>query len=532
MAKISAAAAANRPGYAKEVPMSKHYDVVVLGAGASALTTAALLARRSWRVLVLGQGHRPAGYAFDGLPLARRAFTLLAGASPALTRVLVELAQSQTFRRHLRAVDPMLQVLLPGRRIEMPPATDLFASEVDREFPEVRRVVDELYAELARTNAAADAVFERDVVWPPGGFWERRETARAMARLPHLEEDPRALLAEFPREHPYRTVVEVTARFSADCAGELSSFAVARLHGAWTRGLSCLEGGEDELCDFLAERVRAHGGEVALSDRADNIVVRSGRAAAVVFGEKQAGVQFVVTDETAASLVELAQPYELSRRAMAAMPVVRPAARRFVVSMVVRDEGLPAALGREAFVVPHAPSLDGAIHLQRTVPRDAPEGTSLLVAETLLDAESPRELDEAIETARARVMAALEPVLPFYERHVLVADSPHDGLPIWDFRGGSRALVDRSLARRTGASAEPEPMQAVYAVETHSLAGLAGGPLRGPLGNTFVVGTSTMPALGQEGELLAAWSVARIITRTDRKKERMRREMWSKVELG
>jgi hypothetical protein len=56
--------------------------------------------------------------------------------------------------------------------------------------------------------------------------------------------------------------------------------------------------------------------------------------------------------------------------------------------------------------------------------------------------------------------------------------------------------------------------------------------LRTPLGNAFVGGRSAMPALGPEGELLAAWSVARIITRTDRKKERMRREMWSKVELG
>ena len=33
--------------------MSKHYDVVVLGAGVSALAAAALLARRSWRVLNL-----------------------------------------------------------------------------------------------------------------------------------------------------------------------------------------------------------------------------------------------------------------------------------------------------------------------------------------------------------------------------------------------------------------------------------------------------------------------------------------------
>jgi hypothetical protein len=64
------------------------------------------------------------------------------------------------------------------------------------------------------------------------------------------------------------------------------------------------------------------------------------------------------------------------------------------------------------------------------------------------------------------------------------------------------------------------------------LNGLAGEPLRTPLGNAFVVGRSTLPALGQEGELLAAWSASRIITRTDRRKEKMRRDMWSKVELG
>jgi phytoene dehydrogenase-like protein len=430
----------------------------------------------------------------------------------------------------------MLQVLMPDRRLEMPPATDLFAREIDREFPEVRRVVDELYVELAKTNAAADAVFERDVTWPPGGFWERRETLRAMASLPHLSPRSaaeRPLLAELPREHPYRSVVEVTARFSADVGGELSPFAVARLHGAWTRGLSCLDGGEDELADFFVERVRAHGGEVALTDRADKIVVRSGRASGVLaFGDDTpTGMQFLVTGDTTTSLLELAQPYEPPRRLLALLPALTTSARRFVVSALVRDEGLPVALGQEAFIVPRPPSLDGAIHLQRTTPRDAPKGTSLLVAETLLES-SGRELDEDLETARKRVMATLEAFLPFFERHLLVVDSTHDGLPLWDYRSGERVLVDRSLLRRGGAVAEPEPMQPLHAIEPGWLGGLAGELLRSPLGNAFVVGRSVMPALGQEGELLAAWSVARIITRTDRKKERMRREMWSKVELG
>jgi hypothetical protein len=48
----------------------------------------------------------------------------------------------------------------------------------------------------------------------------------------------------------------------------------------------------------------------------------------------------------------------------------------------------------------------------------------------------------------------------------------------------------------------------------------------------LLVGRSVLPALGQEGQLLAAWGAARLITRTDRRKERMRRDMWSKIEIG
>src|ERR1700722_11393231 len=139
--------------------MAKHYDVAVLGAGIGALAAAALLARRSWRVLVLGQGWRSSAYQYDGVTLARRTFTFLAGSSPTWARILAELAQSQTFRQHVVGLDPMFQVLAPRLRLEVPPHVQLFAREIDRAFPEVRRVVDELYAELARTNAAADMVF-------------------------------------------------------------------------------------------------------------------------------------------------------------------------------------------------------------------------------------------------------------------------------------------------------------------------------------------------------------------------------------
>jgi hypothetical protein len=85
----------------------------------------------------------------------------------------------------------------------------------------------------------------------------------------------------------------------------------------------------------------------------------------------------------------------------------------------------------------------------------------------------------------------------------------------------------------SGGSLEPEPMTPRFRVTpSDRLFGIAAEPLRTPMTNVFVAGRSALPSLGQEGELLAAWGVSRIITRTDRRKEKMLRDMWSKVELS
>jgi phytoene dehydrogenase-like protein len=513
---------------------SKHYDVVVLGGSVGALAAAALLARRSWRVLVLGQGWRRPTYTFDGNVLTRRPFTLLSASSPAWGRILVELAQSQTFRRRLSPLNPMLQVLAPDMRLDLPPDTQLFAREIDREFPAVRRVVDDLYAELARTNAAADAAFERDAVWPPGGFWERRETARVLATLPYL--DGTDFLAEFPREHPFREVVTAPARFACDLEGNVPPFALARLHGAWTRGVSHLASGEDELVDFLLERVRAHGGDTRLGDRARELVHKGGKVRGVIVDGDDAPVvvTFVVSDQPSRDLLDLAQSFTPGR----ADGEIETVGGRFVVSMVVRPEGLPHQLATESFLLPKS---GNPVHLQKAA--TGPSSNVLLVAETLID-----DPDRAVmERARTDILRTVMDFLPFVEKHLVVCDSPHDGLPLWDFRSskaadavrvgdkawGLRALrIDRARLRATGGSLEPEPMIPRFRVTPPQLEGLAGEHIRTPLGNVFVTGRSVLPALGQEGELLAAWGVARIITRTDRRKEKMLREMWSKVELS
>lgn len=541
---------------------SKHYDVIILGRSIGALTAAALLARRDFTVLVLGQGERPSTYRLESRVLQRRSFTMLSASSPVWARVVVELAQSQTWKRRLSQADPMMQVVAPRRRLELAPDMNLLGREIDREFPELRRVAGEFYAELGRVNGAADEAFERDAVWPPGTFWERRETGRYAAMLPYVRAEPDAdLLVEFPRGHFFRQVVTAPVLFGTNLSALPPPFAVARLHGAWTRGLHVLGRGEEELEEFLVDRITAHGGLCHLGDRGSALHLRRGAAAGVILdGDTQpTGADFVLTDGDGESLAALAGGEGIHKRAQREWPRITSSIGRFVLSLIVRREGLPDPLGEEIFFLPgerggqrsslsFRPSAPGsasaqaarlasavrssrppvapryAVHLQRVGPRTGDE--ALLVAELLLADSDPLPLVDA----REAVLGVLTAELPFLERHLLVVDSVHDGLPAWIYEAGQRRLVDRAALR--GGCTDPEPMVRQFEVDPPGYLGLGGEPIRGPIERTLLVGRTVLPGLGQEGQLLAAWGAARLVTRTDRRKERMRRDMWSKVEIG
>jgi phytoene dehydrogenase-like protein len=531
----------------------KYYDVIVIGRSIGALVAAALLARRDFTVLVLGNGRRPADYSFAGRTLRRRAFTMLAASSPVYRRILGELAQTQTWNRRIEVVSPMLQLLLPGKRFDVPPDAALFAREVERVFPEVRRLVSELYANLARITVAADAGFSRDAVWPPGTFFERRETGRVAATLPYARAEPHAdLLAEFPPHHPYPRIVNDSVRFATDMALPPPAFAVARLHGAWTRGLVELRGGERELDDMLLERIEANGGAHLLDEKVASLEVRRGAVTGLrIDGETRAmGAGFVITDLAGEEVAALAGGLGISKYAQREWPRIVAGAGRYVVSLLVRAAGVPSPLAREALLVSREPT----IHLQRVVTSRADE--VLLVAELLRrDRETP-----ALQDLRALVVERLCGELPFLEQHLMMVDSVYDGLPLWCFE---RALLERgdSRARRglrfegppLGAGRLPacaarpieverseledgaargERMDRQLEVDPPGYLGLGGEPVRGPIERTLLVGASVLPALGQEGRMLAGVSAARLVTESDKRKARMRREMWTKLEIS
>ena len=517
---------------------TRYYDAIVLGRSLGVLTAAALLARRDFRVLVLGHEGRPCDYRFDRFRFRRRAFTWLAGASPPWLELLRELAQSPRFRRHLIPLDPMFTALLPQRRLELPPDVDLFFKEIEREFPEVRQVVGELYASFGNVNAAADEAFERDVAWPPGTLWERFRTGRAASRLPLVgEQESLDVLARFPAGHPFRELVVLPAEFASNLASPslaLPPFTLARLHGAWARGIYSIERGEDELTEFLVERIEAHSGLCRLNSRATHLVVEHGTVTGVIEeGEDHpTGTTSVISDLTGEAIAELAGGLGITANAQRQWPRLVPAAGRFVMSLLLRREGLPEPLSEESFLVasranridPRRPD----VHLQRfesdRLWNGAPSDQSLLVAEILI----PRRGILTLYEAREAVLTTLREHLPFLDSHLIAVNSPYDGLPLWDHSSGERAEIDRVHCKE--AAPGGEPMEPVWTPQPAGFLGLAGEPLRGPIPGTYLAGKTVLPGLGQEGELLAGSSVARLITRKNGGRQRMRRQMWSRIE--
>ncbi len=518
---------------------ARHYDVVVLGRSLGSLLSASILAKRELKVLVLGQRTRAPVYTIFGTPLLRRTFTLLSATSPVFRRALQELAQTQRFRRRTIAENPMFGFLGPGLRFEIPPDIELFTREIEREFPEIQQVIAEIYGAISDSNAKIDAVFEKPAIWPPATFLERLETGRYASHLPigDASDSVDELPFRLPTGHPYREILELPAFFGTPLGiepSDLSPFSLARLHGAWARGVYSLPGGEQEFASFLMERIESHGGTCRLDGRVTRIVTRRGHVVGIEedFSESMTGTDAIVTDSTGEDIASLCEASEIRKNAREVWPHVSVLGGHFVVSAVLPDRAIPAPLAAHSFLAAPGSHLPALYLERRSLLSLAPGGSEELAGKTLLTAECVCPEGRDLLGMRDAVLASLRAYIPFFEENVELVDSPHDGLPAVSFEGTGQERRKKEIDRVHFGLIAPavEPMRPRYEITPLGFKGLAGEPLRGPVDGTFLVGPTVLPTLGQEGEALAALSVAHLLTRRDASRQRMRRQLWNKTE--
>ncbi len=493
-----------------------HYDAIVVGGGLGGLVGAALLAKRGFRVLALGHEDHAPSYEIvtpdqGSLELPRAPFNFLAARSPIARRIFAELAIHQPFRRVAESFDPAFQVALPGHRFEMAIDRSALAREIEREFPEVRRPIDDLTARLAREMEAIDAALTNDLVLPPDTFFERREVSGAISHLAPLEGTD--LLAALPEAHPFRLCAHAPLRFADAMDPDLThGVRFVRALGAWSTGGAGLTGGLAALRKIVLDSFRSHGGELREREKIDQILVERSAVSGVRLAAsgEDVGATHVILGGNVAQYVRMLpdrRPFE-SLFESAGEPVVRY--YRFTMNVLVAQAGLPMGLARDLFVVrdPDRP-LAGAnlLHVEVAPPSAAPR--RLLTVEALLPRRGVEDTPGYLDTIREDLLATLGEFVPFLGEHAELVDSPHDGRPAQDVKRGE--VIDPPAKWARG----PSSMEVVHGFPITSTLGIAALPIRTPLKSLLLLGEQNVPGLGIEGTLAAAWAVARIVSRSD-----------------
>lgn len=510
------------------MPVS-YYDVVVLGTNLAPTICAALLARRGFRVLLLGQEQPPPNYTLGPWVLPRAPFALLAENSPVSRKIWSELGLTQNLRRVSTPLDPGFQVVMPHQRLQASNDDAVWDREIEREFPRVKRPAADFLAHVNRLSHAFDEALARDLTWPPETFFERRDFARALASMP-VDRDGSAPdpIAELPDHHPFRIAVGLPPRLSDGIDPDhTTTLRSARLYAMWQQSPHAIAGGMQTFQQLLLERLKSHSGVVQETTHARAILLKRGGAVGVRIAgsDEEIGCGHVIAGQDMARLVQLLPERDAFETLFEAVGEPQLRYYRYTLNLVVKSEGIPAGAARDVFVsLPSDPGrqFERQLHLQ--IERLDAQHHNVCIEALLPRAFVEEDNDDGFTSLRERLLSPLHDVLPFLDEHLCVIDSPHDGRPPTVLRDHDIAPLDVWQRGRT-------TMTAVHGYPVTQALGLCALPLRTPIKRLVLCNSHVMPGLGLEGQLITAWCAAKVVTKADRSRSWIQRGMWTRLEV-
>jgi phytoene dehydrogenase-like protein len=475
---------------------SNSYDVVVLGDDLAALVCATLCARRSLRTLILGSD-RPARYLLGPhkLPVEPWSWPTVPGAAG--ERVLKELHAELALRRKLREPKIAAQLVAPDLRIDF--GADRLAPELERE---VGAAAPEWLARWDRSGEIArlfDPVLGSEHAFPGVGFFEKRELARlteqaaeaAAAWWADAERDPRAAL--------WRQLAAIAQRHPTP-----PPIAIARALTAWRSGPAALRGDGDAIRELLTEKLTTAGGEIR-AGKVTELGVSWGKLTSLTLQNgDEIGAGQIVASRPPGELAELLGK-KGSKRLAELADSVQLVGYRYTLNIVLDEAGLPEHMAPTVAVIAdpdRAPVGDAAfsIHLSETDDGGRVVATvaAILASDGPLDGDALSARCAALRTA---LWQRLGDVMPFFERHLVLAHSPFEATAPHVPGGRGSYDVPRAL---------PLAMAPIWRGQLAQTAETGALPYTTGVKNLTLTGEQILPGLGLEGALVAGWSAAKV----------------------
>ena len=394
----------------------KVYDVAVLGPDLGGAMAAALSAKRGLRTLLAPLVPVSVARESEGwlLPSAHPMIPPLRQLSGAVG-ALDELGLSADLQRLAATAHGAFQILGEKLRLSLPADPGRRKSELRRELAGLAAVDAEVALDsLDRLGRPWDAFLLEPPPWPPRGFFERRRVHKMVPVPPAL---PEGLIGE---------CLAALAPFAASLVGDSAPEATAREAAALLRAPLRLWGGLAQLAELLRKKATEAGGDLVEGDATELRLDRKG--VTFLLGGTEVHASCVVLACGADRIAALAQGGGRAERNMA-VEAALPVSRKVTLAhYVVRAEGLPLALEEAALLLGHpmGPLVVSSLPARRA--KGDGMGERLLTVARVSDAGFSDE-----QGLLASVRAALEPVLPFFDRHIVhqSADlNPPQGHPI------------------------------------------------------------------------------------------------------
>jgi hypothetical protein len=384
------------------MPGSRIYDVVVLGPDVGGAAAAALCARRGLRTLLAPMTKVAAARESEGflLPAAHPMIVPLRQLSAAMP-ALDELGLGADLLRQAAATQGGFQILGDKLRLSLPQDPARRKAELFRELSAAQAAeAEQGFDALEQLGKPWDAFLTDPPPWPPRGFFEKRRVRKFVPPSPVL---PEGLIGECLR---------ALAPFAATLVGDSAPEATAREASALLRSPLRLWGGTGQLHELLRERLSAGGGEVTQDETTSVRLERKSALLQMDGAEVRAAcLVFACGAEQIARLLEGGGKIEAKLAEESALPAARKVS---LAHFVVRGEALPLPLEEAALLLGQegGPLVISALPARKA--RGDGRGEKVLTVARVNEVE----FEDGAGFLKS-VRAALEPVLPFFERHIL-----------------------------------------------------------------------------------------------------------------
>lgn len=484
---------------------SRHvYDVIVVGGHLGGALSAALLAKRGYRVLLvehdgMGHGYEHAGYLLPYGPFVAPPLK----AMPAFDEALVELGLATTVQRALKPHSPELQLIFPDHRLDLFHEEPKRIAELTREFgPEVAARVNTALKAIAAHHEHSDALFKEHLDLHPTNPISRFTLKGKLKKFPGLTK-PSPLVGDDP---PSRLLAGLLP-FLVYVNDPNEPLAQGRPLSHALMSPNRFAGGREGLREILCRKLVDLGGDLFWRESSDGWVVEElsfegGKLVGLKLVQSETlyrGHQMIAATD-AGALRRLVTDKKKQRALADSLDLVNTKRFLFTVNWVMKADRLPCGMGDLLLMETGEPEL-GPLLIQVGVARKAGGKTQedeRTVSAGLFVPASARDLgEEHLKNLAQRISDRLADLMPFTRESLVLESAPY---------------LDASGVR--GSRLLPHPL---YEFQEEGVLGITGLPVRTPVKNLFLASREVFPGLGLEGEILAGIQAAQAVQETSKK---------------